>query len=174
MDKVQKKIVATLKHGKILSVGSLAFLYFAIVLSCAMIIVLFDIAASYNNYKILIFELFPAFLIFVSIMFLVSDRKAKQDIKKWKRDAVLLQAYCEEVYNPKKMLNKDCIGQISISFVYNGEEINLFSQKTANAKFDPMGTLGSDKVFRQFINKKVNILYSPSYHEAMLLKQDKV
>lgn len=170
MDKVKEKIVATLKHGKFLSVGFSIFLYFTIIVSCAMIIMLIDIAVSYKNYKILIFEFFPAFLIILSIMLLLNNRKAKQAITKWKQDAVLLQAYCEEVYNPKKVLHKGCIGQISVSFVYNGKKIVLFSQKSANAKFDPMGTYGSDKVFKQFIDKEVNILYSPSYNEVMLLK----
>lgn len=170
MDKAQKKIVATLKHGKILGVGFSIFLYFSIVLSCAMIICLFVLAAFYNNYTILFFDLFPALLIFMSRMLLVNNRKARRDINQWKKDAVLIQAYCDEVFNPRKRLHKGCIGQICISFVYNGEKITLLSQKSADAKFDPMGTYGSDKVFKQFVNKKVNILYSPSYREAMFIK----
>lgn len=170
MNKGKEKIVATLKHGKIIGVGLSIFLYFTIIVSCAMMIMLIGIAVSYDNYGILIFEFFPTFLVVIAIMLLVNNRKAMQEITKWKQDAVLLQAYCEEVYNPKKVLNKGCIGQISISFVYNGQKMSLLSQKSANAKFDPMGSYGSDKVYRQFVNKKVNILYSPSNNEVMLIK----
>lgn len=170
MNETKKKIVATLKYGKVLSRSLLAFLFVSIFLSCTMIIALFIVAFYCNNYKIIVFDLFPALFIFVLIVLIIDGNKARQDIRKWVLDAVPIEAYCEEVLEPQKKLKIGCVGKISVSFSYNGNKITLYSQKSADAKFDPTGSYGSDKVFRKFVNKKVNILYSPSYKEVMFVE----
>lgn len=102
------------------------------------------------------------------------NEKARNDIKKWLLDAVELRAYVREIgvlkpdTVPWSLSNDYDSYRIRVEFEYDGVSYKYESRgKEVGSEDD---TCGYHRVWKDYINKKVNILYSPSYKEVMILK----
>ena len=166
-----KKVSATLKHGKLLGPLGVAMLWLMVLLFTGLTL-LFQLwgvdnpvymAASY-------LWIFAGAFIFLYILL---QSIAKRDVKLWLQDAVTVEAFCVEIERPQGDARDKFFRRIQLLFVYEGKEICLVSQDMPFFKKDVSQQLGTGKIFRQYVNKRIKILYSPTHNQAMLLKPDK-
>lgn len=96
------------------------------------------------------------------------NEKNRKEIRSWLLDAVELIAYVREIGIIKSYLPANNLYKIRVEFNYDGCNYKYESRgKQLSATKDTYGFLN---VWKDYINKKVNILYSPKYHEVIVLK----
>ena len=78
-----------------------------------------------------------------------------------------MEAYCKEDVSTRR--SATTLGDVYVKFTYEGKELTIRSAPSSYTKGDPLKMYGNDKVFAWYINKKIDILYSPKYNEVMLL-----
>lgn len=96
------------------------------------------------------------------LYFILKNKFIKKKVGLWLNDAVELKAYSRETMRiPAGLFS---LRQISIEvvFKYGGEFIIQKNGKQKWLQFAPY--------LVKYANKKINILYSPTYNEVMILK----
>lgn len=169
------KISGTLEKGRFYSGGLLKFLYFSTII-CALVVPL-AIAAGIANIKTegvanVIVIIIMASVLFggVAAIFLYIIKKnenLKKEIKIYLQDAVLLEAQTKDVGSLSVYRRFYDGTKIRVSFRYNGKVI---TKESGNPKKIGRINNGYDKVFWKYINRTINILYSPQYEQVMFLK----
>lgn len=96
------------------------------------------------------------------------NEKQRKEIKLWLYDSVQLTAYAREVGVIKSMIPTNNIYKIRVEFNYEGCNYRLESRGKPMGGFD--SAEGFHNVWKDYINKKVNILYSPQFREVIILK----
>ena len=102
------------------------------------------------------------FPIIFSAYHLIKQNKLKKKVDLWSKDAVELSASMKsQSSNVGMLLSKPTI---IVEFSYQGKR---YEKEIFNGKKKFM-------IVNQYINKKVKILYSPTYDEVLILKDDKI
>lgn len=113
-----------------------------------------------------------AFVLFggVTAIFLYiikKNKKLEKEIKIYLQDAVLLEAQTEDIGSLSVSRRFYDGTKIRVNFEYEGKVI---TKESGNPKKAGKITNGYDKVFWKYINRTINILYSPQYDQVMFLK----
>lgn len=165
------KIKATLTYGRKWSRGMILFLCIGIFLSVAMIPLIILCAVLSSEYAVLICLDLPLIVIPSFSYVLALDRKENKEIQEWRKDAVILPAQAIEADRFKNSVNHIVRLKISVKFYYEGRKIIQESgDKNPRKESIFYSKPGYDAVFRKYINRPIEILYSPKYDEVMLLK----
>lgn len=166
------KIIATLAYGKKYSIGFFIFLVLALLLCVATMLLSIVCAMLYAEYVALAalglpFICIPAFLYLIVLL-----SKENRDIKKWEEDAVLLSAQAIEVGSIRNAFFGRTKFKIVIEFVFDGHKFIKNSEKENKRKKSVWVNMypGYDEVFRKFIGRSIQILYSPKNEQVLLLK----
>lgn len=169
------RISGTLEKGRFYSGGLLKFLYFSTIMGA--LVVLFTILAGIANIKTegvinVVVIIFMAFVLFggVTAIFLYiikKNKKLEKEIKIYLQDAVLLEAQTEDIGSLSASRRFYDGTKIRVSFEYEGKVI---TKESGSLKKTGKITNGYDKVFWKYINRTINILYSPQYDQVMFLK----
>lgn len=91
------------------------------------------------------------------IVYLINEKR-KKEIRLWLNDAVELCAHSTKIRTKGVILPAY---QIRIEFGYDGKRYKKFSGGINE---------GCDRVWSNYLDKQISILYSPSYDEVMVLK----
>ncbi|MCL2751309.1 MAG: hypothetical protein FWE62_00990 [Firmicutes bacterium] len=186
-DTLFDSIDASLRYGTVrLPKLARVFLYtgFIVGLVFSIFCVFIAIFSEPNAIAVAIF-----FIILAIICFIVLARfyRLKKKIKLWLEDAVGLKARCAILgKEPPKETNpvlvalevaaalagagSDIPPKIQVTFKYNGKVIKRISGKQGYSA-EAMET-GRSLIFKKFIGKAMDVLYSPEYDQVFLLKLD--
>ena len=169
------KVSATLENGRIFSKGILVLLYIGGVSS--FLVFLIGMLMAVTNFLengIAQGVLFLSCVLLVCGVFIggftyliIRDKKLKKEIKIYLQDAVLLEAQTEDIGSLSVSRRFYDGTKIRVSFEYEGKVI---TKESGSPKKTGKITNGYDKVFWKYINRTINILYSPQYDQVMLLK----
>lgn len=162
-------ISASLKYGRLLTSKWLKFMYVALafyvvsVLSIVVLPIIFvpewDMTVLLCIISIsLIFVTLSIFLLYL----IISDKKLKNKILLWANDAIELKAYSKTIGKEFNM-QPTLYYQIAVSFVVNGTKHTKTSGEGSDSK-------KHHKIFSQYADREINILYSPKYDEVLVLK----
>lgn len=168
----KKKIVATLSYGKV--PPAFLVVIFITMLLCSIILVPITIiiAVGENQYDFLFLLTFSIVGIPLSTYFLFDYCRAKQMIKLWKQDAVLLKAKSKiiaEQWVSSHVMIQDKVVKLSVTFKYEGKKMKIVSGEQGKKDlFHPI--VGFDKLFEQYDDREIDILYSPRFDQVMILK----
>ena len=161
-----KDIVASLKYGRVWSRQLLLFcdLYIFICGFCLSytFVYLFDPSRSLEEF----FVMFSVslFLTGIGLYVIIKNMLLRKRIKVWLQDAILLKAF---VWKVAERYSRSWFPNLKIKIQFFHE--NNFIFRCSGTK----ESNGYDTVFYQFIDKEIDILYSPKYDEVMLLKLKK-
>ena len=97
---------------------------------------------------------------FISVAFLIADRRVRKLINEWQKDAVKLTAKAKSRSIVSVRFNKG--SKLHVRFVYNNKTI----ERLSGTKI----TNGFDTLYPTLDNKNITILYSPKHDEVMILK----
>ena len=169
------KVSATLERGRIFSKGILVLLYIGDVSAfLGFLIGLLMAVTNFLENGLAQGILFLCCVLFFGGIFrggftflVVRDKKLKKEVKLYLENAVLLEARTEDIGNMSVYRRFYDGTKIRVSFRYNGKVI---TKESGNPKKAGRINNGYDKVFWKYINRTINILYSPQYGQVMLLK----
>ena len=169
MDKY--KIIASLTYGKKISLGVLVLIYIGLLLSVAIVPFAIFCAIIYTEYEALVCLFLPLIGIpGLSYIIIVVSRE-NRNIKRWKRDSVLLSAHISEVDRIENVFTNIVILKISVKFIYNGTKMTQESGEKNNKKGNIFYSHpGYDAIFLKCIGHGIRILYSPAYDQVLLIK----
>ena len=169
------KIVATLKYGRFLSGWLLGLFVFILCLSVTTIlfvviyfslsrcgIIPIDEDEITFLYSIILMILGLAY----SLWFFIKRAKTKKKINLWLQDAIPLKAHSKSIAKRDSRITLPQFA-IEIDFVYDDR---LIIQRSGNPEKKNYPKNGLDTIFGYYINREINILYSPNYNEVMILK----
>ena len=162
-----KRIDFSLSNGKIYHKSLLSICWIALVSGSLAIVVLFACMLAYEmtpSEKVGFGSLgfVVCFPIIFSAYHLIKQNKLKKKVDLWSKDAVELSASMKsQSSNVGMLLSKPTI---IVEFSYQGKR---YEKEIFNGKKKFM-------IVNQYINKKVKILYSPTYDEVLILKDDKI
>jgi len=165
------KIVATLTYGKKISTGLCTIGIISILLLLGMIPLTIICAISSTEPAVLSCLSLPLIgipgLSYVIFIYL----KEHQDIKKWMKDAVLLPAHAMEVDRIENSVNHIIKLKILVKFIYNGQKI-IQESGAKNTIKESMLYIhpGYDAIYRKYIDRPINILYSPEFDQVLIIK----
>ena len=149
-------IIASLKYGRIWKKKGLCFLVACICLVFFLFVYSFIFGPNKDFLSFLGGILGGGIMIGVGGYFIIKNILLKTKIKKFLNDAVPLKAYAQLLKTGYSALHNQYV-KITITFTYEKMEISRDS-----------GVY--DTVFYHFINKQVDILYSPKFDEILFLK----
>ncbi|MCH5161319.1 MAG: hypothetical protein J1G04_04730 [Clostridiales bacterium] len=115
--------------------------------------------------------LFMAFALPLVLGILIfRNEKYRKEINLWLSDAIELDAYAREIDVIKSPIPVNNIYKIRVEFNYDGNDYKYESRgKQLSATND---TYGFHNVWKDYINRPIKILYSPTYHEVIVLKDN--
>ncbi len=97
------------------------------------------------------------------------NEKYRKEIELWLTDAVELTAQVHEIgVIQSELLSANNLYKIRVDFEYNGQNYKIESQ--GKQLGGTKSSYGYHNVWKDYINRKVDILYSPKYHEVIVLK----
>lgn len=163
-----KEVRATLKYGRLTPkfIGILCIVLIpisVIIFIVGMFLTIYERQAIFLVIPIL-FGILAGYIAVVTAQKSMLEHK---ELNKWIVDAVELEAYCKEDISTRR--SATTLGDVYVKFTYEDKELTIRSAPSSYTKGDPLKMYGNDKVFAWYINKKINILYSPKYNEVMLL-----
>ena len=163
-----KEVSATLKYGKLTPkfVGILSIVLVPITVLIfvgGIFLTIYERQAMYLIMSIIFGVLFGYCAVVVAQKYMLEYK----ELNKWIVDAVELEAYCKEDVSTRR--SATTLGDVYVKFTYEDRELTIRSAPSSYTKGDPLKMYGNDKVFAWYINKKIEILYSPKYNEVMLL-----
>ena len=166
------KIIASLAYGKKYPIGFLVFLILALLLATALMLLSIICAILYAEYAALAALVLPFIVIPAFLCLIVLISKENKDIKKWEEDAVLLSAQAIEAGSIRNPFFGRTKFKIAIKFIFDGRKIVQDSEKENKRKKSIWVNMypGYDEVFRKFIGRSIQILYSPKYEKVLLIK----
>lgn len=157
------RIVATLKYGKIFRKG-LIFLW--IMLLFGLFFFTFSFTFLFGEDKSIIGFIGAnlCFCIFSgsALYLLIKNDINVKSCKKWLNDAVELYAKSNGIKKTHFAFTDIGMIKLKVSFEYNGNKIEKYSGSKQNNGFD--------RVFSNYSDKQIKIMYSPKYDEVMILK----
>lgn len=168
-----EKVVASLKIGAIYTGLFLGFLYgimiLLVLLGCVMLLIPFfmDFYQYYGFICGAILAYILTVLVFICIM--INHKNCKL-VKKWSEDAVLIKAQTKSIGDAVVFSGAIPIKveKMLVIFEYDGKLIKKESGSQRLGFFSSMQ--GYSALFRKYVNREINILYSPRYDEVMILK----
>ena len=156
-----EKIVASLKYGRIYG-KRMKMLFVAVIFMGVLWIV---VSTNLQSTKWVVLGIIEGILICCfGVYYLAKNYNLKKRVKIWEIDAIQLKA---------------CVYQESNSVSYNPLHIKIHlifeyqNQTMKKISGTGKGQSGFDIMYKQFVNKEIDILYSPKYDEVMLLKPKK-
>lgn len=188
----ENEIRATLSFGKNIAKSKFVVAMVALVLSLLclyasgiLIIINADTVGEMVVFAILLIALS---CIFIPVMCSIVIRRSK--IRLWLKDAVLLNAECNRVFDDPNVENRNryrrdnfVSGQnyidavkgtygikIVVTFEYNGQQMSRISGSKRTKKLFYQYD-GYDKAYNDFAGRDIKILYSPRYDEVMIPEQ---
>ena len=177
MEKVKlekEKIVATLTYGKVYPKGVFTFMYIVLALVVLSIPLFIYVAIDSSQYEILYCFIFFGIIIFCFTYILCVCTKTNNKIKQWKKDAVKLWADTKELDSIKNTFFGVRKIKIKVMFSYNGKKIEQVSGELNDIRENVFYThKGYDAIYQKFANRKIEILYSPSFNQNMIIKPQK-
>ena len=170
----KEKIVATLTYGRVCPKGIFIVVLYGLIGSIIAIPGIIYWAIDESAYGVLA-GLIPFGIFGFGFAFFIGfHAKINKKIKQWKKDAVKLWAVTKTVGNiTNTFLGVQKI-KIAVKFYYNDQKIKQTSGELNDIResifyMQP----GYDAVFQKYANKQIEILYSPSYNQVMILKPAK-
>lgn len=165
------KIIASLTYGKKISVGVLVLICIGLLLCVAIIPLAIFCATFYAEYEVLVCLFLPLIgipgLSYIIIVISLENR----NIKRWKRDSVMLFAHISEVDRIDNSLTNIVKLKILVKFNYNGIKMTQESGEKNKKKGNILYIHpGYDAIFLKCIGNRIRILYSPAYDQILLLK----
>lgn len=163
---MRQNIIATLKYGKIR--GIRLYIFYGLLVSLMFFVVwISDITNTFTHRLIII----VAYLISISMVIayfiaVIQNEIVKRKLKRWLEDAIQLKAYAEGIEHPIQTRYTAGIMKLRISFKYEGKLIKKYS----GSNEDIYSNNGYDRIFNQFADKEIDILYSPKHDEVILLE----
>lgn len=100
----------------------------------------------------------------VMIYCLIKDKKNKKDVSLWIEDAIKVHGIAEKIDAFRPGFQPICY-KIRVKF-YIGET-SYMRESTTKGLF---GMKGFNNVFKKYADKSVELLYSPTYDEVLILK----
>ena len=120
------------------------------------------ICAIVWNYQIIIFissiDCLSLLLMIYFLCLIIKDKSNKKKVNVWLKDAVMLNA-SSKVIETKKIFFLWNGLKVKISFSFNNRVIRIVNHKHI-------------VTLKQYVNRKINILYSPKYDEVLILKDN--
>lgn len=179
MDKKHlRNIAATLKYGWFdgshyklnwVLYALISFMFVGGGVACILVISLdFDIAHNLFEYILVVIGCLIGFLS-VPTLLLVILLKNTQHMKRillWMEDAVELSAFSRKVGETRTSFNPQ-IYKIQVEFTYNGK---LLHQESTCKPIGGGTEIGYHRIWKDYLDKKIDILYSPKYEQVMVLK----
>lgn len=175
MKKINYKIVATLSYGRFLSGFLFALIIAALILGIilfltmsiiALLMVVNIIEYTSDDLPILIGTTIIALCdILIMSYFLYKRSFQRKKIIEWLADAVQLRAHSRAI-DIFKMIFHPADVELEVKFIYE----NIRHVKNSSNLTDILHKKGHDKIFRYFADREINILYSPSFDEVIILK----
>lgn len=159
-------IVASLKYGRVWSKKWVlywdVYIFIGGICSTCAFISLFGSARDFNNF----FVYFCCGLILggIGLYIILKNMLLKKRIKVWVQDAIILNAFVWKIAHGYSRTGFPVKKNVKIKIQFFHE--NNFIFRCSGTK----ESNGYDTVFYQFIDKEIDILYSPKYDEVMLLK----
>lgn len=158
-------VKATLKHGVNISTRRMIFLEVMWILClCSsimteiLVITDEDLQNQYDTFILsLVFFLTINILITVVIFILLRQRK---EIRSWLKDAIVVEGTAVATNFPQV----GCLYQICVRFLYDGQQKQFISRPRGMFEKVP-------KVFKAYMGHEIQMLYSPTYNEVMLLEK---
>ena len=165
-------IDVSLTYGQLYTKKHFSLLYICLAISLLMpiltVVLFFLPDVEWDRFLIVtvvLFNLFSLFLLAVVIFALAQDKKAKNKVRLWLEDAIEIKAFANFV--SEKMTSLTSIAtKIQVDFMLDGKHY----YKVSGVKHAGWQA-GYDKAFTKYVNKEVNIMYSPKYNEVMILKK---
>lgn len=97
------------------------------------------------------------------------NEKYRKEIELWLSDAVELTAYVREIgVIQSEFISANNLYKIQVEFEYNGQHYKIESR--GKQLSGTKSSYGFHNVWKDYINRKVNIMYSPEYNEVIVLK----
>ena len=168
------KVVATLRYGRFLSGWLLGAMIFLVCLSVATLIFTVGyfclsrtglIPRDEDEITYLYATILMICALAFALWFLMKRAKTKKKIKVWLQDAVSLMAHSKSIEVKHSFLAMPQY-RIEVDFIYNDQ---LFIRRSGNPEKNHRSN-GLDTIYRRYTNREINILYSPSYDEIMIVK----
>ena len=164
-----ERIEFSLSKGKIFNRSQKVPFWIGLIFGCLFLlicffIILIDDLTFTDIVAITICSLFVCVGIIFSLYQLIQQVQLKNKISLWIKDAVELSATA--IYD--KSMNFGILGtlpSIIVSFSYQDK---TYRKKSFGGK------RRLDRLLQKYINKKIKILYSPTYDEVLILKDDKI
>ena len=162
---MRQDIIATLKYGKLRGIRSYIF-YGLLVFLMFFVVWISDITNTFAQRLIMIVAYLISILMMIAyFVAVIQNEVVKRKLMKWLEDAIQLKAYTEGIEHPIQTRYTAGIMKLKISFKYEGKLIKKYS----GSNEDIYSNNGYDRIFNQFADKEINILYSPKYDEVILL-----
>ena len=176
MKKKYPRIAATLKYGPFKPLVAIVFLRILFYLGIAMfgisatifLLSLFGVMEeSYFWIVMLLSLLFVGF----ALIFLIPHASLKRKIRPWLEDAVLLTAQSQTAAVRKVYARVTYeVVKISVKFFYNGEKhIQASGNPEKHKELN-----GFSQCYWDYTDREIQILYSPTYDQVMILWEDKL
>lgn len=163
MEIKNKKIFASLTYGKpfgVLGTVIISLITVALDISFIMLIITREKIIAENELTTFIILCVGALCLFALCVFvLIQNIILNSRIKNWVKDSVELRAKISFVGTEHLRVKRT---KILVSFSYLGRKIKKFSGDGKNS--------GYSSAYNRLIDKEVNILYSPTYDQVLLLK----
>lgn len=165
-------IDVSLSHGQLYSTKHIIVLWFAFISSSLLITVaIISLVLSCIEWDSTIFFvgimgiLTGVGFLIVSIYCFVKDKKIKWRVSVWLEDAVKTTAFLSKVDAFRAGFQPLSV-KIRVKFSLNGA--TYVRESSATCFGGKRGYLGT---FKRFVDKKIEILYSPMYDEVLILKE---
>ncbi len=165
------KIIASLTYGKKISRAIMALIYITLLICVFIVVFTIFCAIYYSEYEVLICLFLPLIGIPGLVYIIIVISKENRYIRRWKSDSVILSAYAIEVDRIENRLTNIVKLKISVKFIYNGIKMIQESGEKNNKKSSIFYIHpGYDAIFLKYVDHPINILYSPTYDQVLLLK----
>lgn len=100
----------------------------------------------------------------VFMIFIIKNYKRRKVILLWLQDAVEIKAYAKTLSTWGPIFEAKST-RLQVNFTFNGKKITKISQGKQLGVPD-----GYHRIWTEYADKEINILYSPKYDEVMILK----
>ncbi len=175
------RVAGTLRHGvfsgesrkKIIVAYIIMSSLFLIGLVAALVALIYEQKTNPGSILIFIFALISIILgltavPIICLFVILKNEKIRKNIYLWIADAVELKAFAKQI-DICNIGSKFPRVKIQVNFNLNGVEYTRVSQ----GKQFGCGPDGYHYVWSEYANKKIDILYSKSYDQVIILKQSR-